>query len=374
MMINFLQYLPPELSHRIALRLLQLYGAMPALSAVKQQKNITCLGLRFANRVGVAAGLDKDGEAFSGLMRLGFGFVEIGSVTPEPQSGNPLPRLFRLLEDKAVINRMGFNNRGIEAMVQRVQKVGSKRSQILGINIGPNKVSADPAQDYVICYQRALHYADYFTINISSPNTPGLRALQRGAEMRHLLRHIREARQNIAGVTGLKPPMLIKIAPDWQEESDFYRLLDMGVAQGFDGFVISNTTVSRPKTLRSGHKNESGGLSGEPLFGLSTARLAQAYQHLAGTVPLVGVGGISCRSDAMVKLQAGAELLQTYSAFTTSPRNIVSIFRQKCENPGERVIVCSDSDRSVIGSEVRNLDQEHKVHQYILSQKAQGVA
>ncbi len=367
-MFNILHHLPPELAHRVAIRLLQFYGALPVLSSHHGQKDISCFGLSFAHRLGVAAGLDKNAVAFNGLMRLGFSFVEVGTVTPKPQLGSPLPRLFRLLEDKAVINRMGFNNRGIEALVQRVQRDRGKRAEILGINIGPNKDSPDSLQDYITCFRQALPYADYFTINLSSPNTPGLRALQRGAGMRRLLQKIREARQQSAQETSLKPPMLIKVAPDWEEEDDFYRLLDAGVAEEFDGFIISNTTVSRPEAVQSQHKQEIGGLSGAPLFALSTMYLARAYQHLAGAVPLVGVGGISCQSDAILKLQAGADLLQVYSGLTISPKKIVSIFRRKCGNPRENALFYSDVDQAVIGCEASNLVHEKKLREFMLSQ------
>lgn len=362
-MLKILHHLPPELAHRVAVRLLQVYGAMPALPSLRASKSISCFGLSFAHRLGVAAGLDKNGIAYQGLMRLGFSFVEIGTVTPLPQLGSPLPRLFRLLEDGAVINRMGFNNRGIEALVQRVQRDHLQRSAVLGINIGPNKDAPDPLQDYLSCFRRALPYADYFTINLSSPNTPGLRALQRGAGMRRLLQQIRTARQALAEETSFYPPMLIKVAPDWDCDDDFYRLLDAGVAEGFDGFIVSNTTVSRPESVQSRHRQEMGGLSGAPLFALSTTFLARAYQHLDGAVPLVGVGGIFSQSDAVLKLRAGASLLQVYSGLTISPKNTVSVFRQKYGNPAEEALFRSSVGEDMIGCDASNLVQEKSLAQ-----------
>ena len=367
-MLKVLHHLPPELAHRVAVRLLQIYGAMPVLSSDHSKKDISCFGLSFTHRLGVAAGLDKNAVAYKGLMRMGFSFVEVGTVTPLPQLGSPLPRLFRLLEDGAVINRMGFNNRGIEALVQRVQRDSPQRSAVLGINIGPNKDAPDPLQDYIACFRRALPYADYFTINLSSPNTPGLRALQRGAGMRRLLQQIHAARQALAEETSLYPPMLIKVAPDWDCDDDFYRLLDAGVAEGFDGFIVSNTTVSRPESVQSPYRQEIGGLSGAPLFALSTMYLARAYRHLGGAVPLVGVGGISSQSDAILKLRAGASLLQVYSGLTISPKNIVSIFGRKYGNPRDEALFRSEVGEDMIGCDAGNLDQEEKLRLLTLSQ------
>ncbi|NQY82080.1 MAG: quinone-dependent dihydroorotate dehydrogenase [Alphaproteobacteria bacterium] len=364
--LNFLHLLPPELAHRLVIRLLQVYGALPSRKTETSQNKISCWGLNFPHRLGVAAGLDKDGEAYRGLMRAGFGFVEIGTVTPKPQIGNSAPRLFRLLEDQAVINRMGFNNQGIDALVMRLHRLRDQPRHVLGINIGPNKISTDPIQDYLACYARALPYADYFTINLSSPNTLGLRELQRGAEMQKLLRHLNVTRDQIERETGLRPPMLIKIAPDWTELDDFYRLLDAGVAERFDGFVISNTTIARPAELTSLYRAETGGLSGAPLFPASTALLARAFRHLSGAVPLVGAGGIFSLSDAILKLQAGATLLQVYTGLSIAPKKIVSLLKRDYNNAKEKSIFCSEHSESMIGCEAENLDQEYKVRHFTL--------
>jgi len=268
---------------------------------------ISCFGLNFENPLGLAAGFDKNAEVPDAMLGLGFGFVEVGTVTPRPQAGNPKPRLFRLSEDQAVINRMGFNNEGHAAILQRLRRRKAK-SGILGVNIGANKDSADRVSDYVAGISAFSDVANYFTINISSPNTPGLRNLQSLGELRTLLKRLNEARES----QKQRVPMLLKIAPDLQDD-EIKDIAGCCVNSVVDGVIISNTTISRPK-LQSPHAQETGGLSGAPLFDLSTRQLARFYSLTRGKVPLIGAGGISNAEQAWSKICAGAPLLQLYSA------------------------------------------------------------
>ncbi len=269
----------------------------------------TLWGIDFPNPIGMAAGFDKNAEAFGGLMRTGFGFVETGTVTPRAQAGNPRPRLFRLTEDRAVINRLGFNNQGLDAFAARLER--RKRSDgILGANIGCNKDSEDQIADYVTGYLRVATLADYVVVNISSPNTPGLRAMQAGDSLRRLIGALAEAR---AAVTEARPPLLVKVAPDLDHE-ERRTVADVALETGVDGLIVGNTTVSRPEGLRSAHRDEAGGLSGKPLFDLSTAVLADFYGLCQGRLPLIGVGGVASGRDAYAKIRAGASLVQLYTA------------------------------------------------------------
>lgn len=298
--------LDPETAHRISMRLLRL-----APSSVEKPSHprlaVTAFGVRFPNPLGMAAGFDKNAVVPDALLGLGFGFVEVGTVTPRAQSGNPSPRLFRLGEDRAVINRLGFNNEGQAAALQRLKV--RRRNGIAGVNIGANKDSADRAGDYVTGIETFAEIADYLTVNISSPNTPGLRALQSRAELTGLLDRLNDARARQTR----RPPMLLKISPDLiaDELEDVARCCAGGAV---DGIIVSNTTISRPE-LKSRHSPEQGGLSGMPLFDLSTRQLARLYQATQGRIPLVGVGGISDAAAAWTKLAAGATLLQLYTAF-----------------------------------------------------------
>lgn len=262
-------------------------------------------GLAFPNPLGLAAGFDKNAEVAEAALRLGFGFVEVGTVTPRPQIGNPKPRLFRLAEDRAVINRMGFNNEGHAQMRRRL--VGP-RPGIIGVNIGANKDSDDRVADYVAGYRCFAGLADYVTVNISSPNTPGLRNLQGKGELDTLLARLGEAREAV----GIKPPILLKIAPDLSE-SEIGQIAEACLAGPVAGVIISNTTIGRPP-LRSSHAGETGGLSGSPLFALATRQLARFYLVTGGGIPLIGVGGIEDAETAWTKIRAGASLLQLYSA------------------------------------------------------------
>lgn len=264
-------------------------------------------GIDFPNPVGLAAGFDKDAEVFGQVLRLGFGFAEVGTLTPLPQVGNPRPRLFRLAEDKAVINRMGFNNGGLDAARTRLQ---GPRSGIVGINIGANKDSADRIADYVMGVRRMAAVADYLTVNISSPNTPGLRALQDKVALDDLLGAVMEARG------GNGPPVFLKLAPDLHR-SDIDDIAEVSIARGMAALIVSNTTLSRPE-LNSRHRGESGGLSGAPLKQLALERLRDFRAATGGAIPLIAAGGIESGADAFTRIRAGASLVQLYSALVYS--------------------------------------------------------
>ena len=267
----------------------------------------SCFGLNFQNPLGLAAGFDKNAEVPDAMLAMGFGFVEVGTVTPRQQEGNPRPRLFRLSEDRAVINRLGFNNEGHAAVLERLHR-RKHRPGIVGVNIGTNKDSTDRISDYVAGINAFSDVASYFTVNISSPNTPGLRDLQSAAELPALLKRLNEARQT----QQRKVPMLLKIAPDL-EADEMQAIAECCLNSAIDGVIISNTTVSRPM-LYAQHAKEKGGLSGAPLFDLSTQQLARFYLLTKGKIPLVGVGGIANAEHAWSKICAGASLLQLYSA------------------------------------------------------------
>ncbi|WGM45200.1 Dihydroorotate dehydrogenase (quinone) [Brevundimonas sp. NIBR10] len=263
-------------------------------------------GLDLSNPVGLAAGLDKNAEALRGLSRLGFGFIECGSVTPLAQAGNPRPRLFRLSEDRAVINRMGFNNRGLEAFAAGL--ADRPPGVVVGGNLGANKDTEDKAADYVADLQRLDGLADYFTVNISSPNTPGLRALQGREALDDLLGRVAEAR----GADGGRAPVFLKIAPDLTS-AEVGMIVEAALAHGIDALIVSNTTLERPG-LTSPDAGQSGGLSGAPLKPLALAALRAAAEAAAGRLPLIGVGGIASGEDAYARIRAGAAAIQIYSA------------------------------------------------------------
>lgn len=268
-------------------------------------------GLSLPNPVGLAAGFDKGGEVPDAMLAAGFGFAECGTVTPRPQAGNPKPRLFRLTEDQAVINRMGFNNGGLEAFKTRLT-ARHGRPGIVGANLGANKDSSDRIGDYVKGLSELWGLSDYFTINISSPNTPGLRDLQSENEMDELLGRIAEAR---AELMGSKPsfPMFLKVAPDLAS-SQIERIVEQARLYGMNAIIVSNTTIARPDSLTSAQKGEGGGLSGAPLFEPSTQILKEFYTAAAGKIDLIGVGGISSGAQAYAKIRAGAKAVQLYSA------------------------------------------------------------
>lgn len=308
--VALLRLLPPETAHRATIWALAA-GLVPRLPAADDPiLRVRLWGRDFANPLGLAAGFDKDAEAHAACLGLGFGFVEIGSVTPRPQPGNPRPRLFRLDADRAVINRMGFNSRGLDFAARRL--AGRDRSAgIVGANLGKNKESADAAADYAAGARRLAPLADYLVVNVSSPNTPGLRALQGREPLARLIEAVLAARAEVA--SRQPPPLLLKIAPDLTDE-DKRDIVEVALGRGLDGLIVSNTTIARPASLRSPHARETGGLSGRPLFAPSTAVLADMYRLTGGRIPLVGVGGISSGADAYAKIRAGASLLQLYTA------------------------------------------------------------
>ncbi len=300
-----LRLLDPEQAHALALRALVL-GIVPSASAPDHPAlAAVVLGRHFSNPIGLAAGFDKNAVAAGALMRLGFGFVETGTVTPRPQPGNPRPRLFRLAEDRAVINRMGFNNAGLAGYSTNLRRL-SARTVPLGANVGINKEGAEPVRDYPALIEAVAPLADYAVINVSSPNTPGLRDLQSEAQLRAILRAV-------AGVAN-RPPILVKVAPDLSRDG-LASVVETCVEEGVQGLIVSNTTVSRPAGLRSPHANETGGLSGAPLRDLSTAMLARASLLARGRLVLIGVGGIFTGADVLTKIQAGASLVQVYTSF-----------------------------------------------------------
>ena len=297
--------LDPERAHRAALRALGAWGALgvPFGSETDANQGVTVAGIAFPNRIGLAAGLDKDAEAIRGLFALGFGAVEVGTLTPRPQPGNAKPRLFRLEEDQAVINRMGFNNKGIDAALARIARLGEHRG-ILGINVGANKDSTDRVADYVLGVTKAAPHADYITINVSSPNTPGLRDLQSQPALGELLAGCDAARAHV--------PLFLKIAPDL-DRAGVEGAVRAAIDHRVDALIVSNTTISRPP-LQSRFAGESGGLSGAPLRALALAKLIEAREASGGQLPLISAGGIDSADEAKRRLDAGASLVQIYSA------------------------------------------------------------
>lgn len=300
--------LDAESAHGLALRGLSLAGAWPSARPSPALAS-TVAGIAFANPVGMAAGFDKDGEVPDALLKLGFGFAEAGSITPLPQSGNPRPRLFRLVEDRAVINRMGFNNKGGDVAFARLA-ARRGRPGVVGINIGANKDSDDRVADYARMAALMAPLASYLAVNISSPNTQGLRALQDESALTGLLDAVIEARD--AACSGPVPPIFLKVAPDL-EPADIDAISRIAIDKQLGALIVSNTTISRPP-LRSLHADETGGLSGAPLKDLAQQRLRDFRQATGGALPLIGVGGIATAQDAWARIRAGASLVQLYSA------------------------------------------------------------
>lgn len=294
--------LDAETAHRATVTALSLAPELP-LPSFPPELEQTVAGLTFASPLGLAAGFDKDAECPDAMLGLGFGFVEVGTVTPQPQAGNPKPRLFRLKEDRAVINRMGFNNHGQAAALARLTK--RKRRGIVGVNIGANKDSADRIADYVAGVRTMSPVADYLTVNVSSPNTPGLRNLQASGELVELLAAVREARTPSI-------PVFLKVAPDL-EGGDHDRIVRVAVDAGIDALIVSNTTISRP-ALTSAHGSEAGGLSGRPLKTLALEQLRLFRAASGGQIPLIAAGGVENAHDAWERITAGASLVQLYSA------------------------------------------------------------
>ncbi|OYQ32325.1 dihydroorotate dehydrogenase (quinone) [Niveispirillum lacus] len=304
----FLMAMDAEQAHNLTIAALKT-GLVPGGSRRDPASLSTrVFGLDFANPIGLAAGFDKNAEVPDAMLKLGFGFVECGTVTPRPQDGNPKPRLFRVPTAQAVINRFGFNNQGLEVYAERLQ-ARSGRSGIVGANVGKNKETADAASDYTACIRRVAPLASYLVVNVSSPNTPGLRTLQSRDALADLLGQCLAARAE----TGAKPPLLLKVAPDLTDE-DKADIAAVVLNSGIDGLIVSNTTLARPAAIPSALAAEAGGLSGRPLLEPSTKVLGEFYQLLGGRLPLIGVGGVSSGADAYAKIRAGASLVQLYSA------------------------------------------------------------
>jgi dihydroorotate dehydrogenase len=306
--------LDPERAHRLAIQALRVMP-LPRAGADDPRLAVHAFGLDFPNPVGLAPGFDKHGEVADAVLRLGFGFAEVGTVTPRPQEGNPRPRVFRLEADEAVINRLGFNSRGSEAVVARLSARGEDGG-IVGVNIGANRDSIDRVADYVALIQAFAPTASYFTVNVSSPNTPGLRDLQQAGVLDDLLARVLDARDRaaIGSAAGRRrTPVLLKIAPDLSL-TDLDDVVGTARARRIDGMVVSNTTVMRPPTLRAREQAmEQGGLSGRPVFRLATRVLAETFVRVEGQFPLIGSGGIDSGAAAFTKIKAGATLLQLYT-------------------------------------------------------------
>lgn len=302
----WLRRLDPERAHRLAVLALRLGLAGAETAPDDPALAVSAMGLALPNPIGLAAGFDKAATAARGLRRLGFGAVETGTVTLRPQPGNPRPRVFRLEPDRAVINRYGLNSAGLAAYVARLARL--RRGGVpVGANVGINKEGADPERDYTRMVAAVAPYADYVVINVSSPNTPGLRDLQGEAQLRGIL-------AAIAAAVPRRPPLLVKLAPDLSEEG-LEAVVEAAVAHGVDGLIIGNTTIDRPESLRSAARGEAGGLSGPPLLARSTRLLARAHRMAAGRLTLIGCGGISSGADVLEKLRAGASFVQLYTAF-----------------------------------------------------------
>jgi len=314
--------LDAEQAHHVSMGMLrktEKFGVLKFLTkSLKMTKPVECMGLTFPNPVGLAAGLDKDGDTIDALGRLGFGFIEIGTITPLPQEGNPAPRLFRLIEDEGIINRMGFNNCGLEKGVENVKSARTykKNGGIVGFNIGKNKVTPneDAVSDYIKALRGCWGVADYVTVNISSPNTPGLRDLQAADDTARLLDALKREQEKLMADTGVKMPIALKVAPDMGEEqiADLSRVFIDG---GLEGLVATNTTIDREAVKGRPNATQAGGLSGAPVTARATEVIAAFHSHLGDRVPIIGVGGIMCADDAVEKFAAGAKLVQLYTGF-----------------------------------------------------------
>ncbi len=308
--LPLLRWLDPEDAHRLAIQGLRLLPPMRT-RADDAKLAVRAFGLNFPNPIGMSAGFDKNAEVPDALLRLGFGFVEIGTVTPQPQSGNPRPRLFRLERDEAVINRLGFNNEGAELVLRRLAS-RANLGGIIGVNVGANKDSPDRVADYVRLIETFAPVASYFTVNVSSPNTPGLRNMQQAHILDDLLAKVIDARERVRAKAG-DSPVLLKIAPDLSL-AELDEVVHVARSRRVDGMVVANTTVGRPSSLReTARAKEPGGLSGRPLFRLSTRMVAETYVRAEGAFPLIGVGGIDSGGAALTKIRAGASLIQLYS-------------------------------------------------------------
>ncbi|MGM5029892.1 quinone-dependent dihydroorotate dehydrogenase [Tardiphaga sp. 862_B3_N4_1] len=351
--LPMLRMLDAEDAHGLAIRGLRMLPyARPRPDDPKLA--VRAFGLNFPNPVGIAAGFDKNAEVPDALLRLGFGFAEIGSVTPKPQSGNPRPRIFRLERDEAVINRLGFNNDGAEVVLRRLA-ARAQNGGIVGVNVGANKDSPDRTQDYVRLIETFAPVASYFTVNVSSPNTPGLRNLQQAAELDDLLARVIDARERVRKNAG-DSPVLLKIAPDLSL-ADLDDVVHVARSRGVDGMIVANTTIGRPSTLREQVRSkEQGGLSGRPLFRLSTRMVAETFVRVEGAFPLIGAGGIDSGGAALTKIRAGASLIQLYSALVYKGVGLVDSI--KADLSSTLLRTGRDSLSEIVGADAATITAE----------------
>ena len=322
---HFLFKLDPEVVHELTIHQLAWMGGTPFEMFFRNKlpsRPIEVMGLKFDNPVGLAAGLDKDGDAIDAFGAMGFGFIEVGTVTPRPQSGNDKPRIFRVIPAQGIINRMGFNNKGVDNLIENVKK--SHYKGILGINIGKNKDTPieNGKDDYLICMDKVYEYAGYIAVNISSPNTPNLRQLQYGDAFDDLLNSLKERQKELAEKHKKYVPLAVKIAPDLSPE-ELKQVAEALLRHGIDGVIATNTTLDREMIHDMPHAAETGGLSGRPLQNKSTEIIRQLHEYLKGQIPIIGVGGIDSAMAAREKIQAGAELVQIYSGFIYNGPDLV---------------------------------------------------
>jgi dihydroorotate dehydrogenase len=324
-----LHLIDPEQAHGLAIAALK-HGLLRPHAAPDDPVLATQVwGLSFANPIGLAAGFDKQAEVIDPMLGFGFGFVEAGTVTPEPQPGNPGKRLFRLDEDEAVINRFGFNSEGLAVFAQRLaaRRKASHAPGIVGANVGKNRDSADAAADYEKGVAAVTPFSDYIVVNVSSPNTPGLRGLQARAPIEDLLRRVLAARAGAVPSPPRPPPLLAKVGPDL-DDNELQDIAEVALATGIDGLIVGNTTLARPTTLRSRHRGEAGGLSGRPLMEPSTECLRKFYRVTEGRIPIIGCGGVSSGADAFAKIRAGASLVQLYTALVFHGPGLVATIKR----------------------------------------------
>ncbi len=351
--LPLLRWFDPEDAHRLAIQGLRL---LPPIRPRPDDPKLAvrAFGLNFTNPIGIAAGFDKSAEAPDALLRLGFGFVEIGTVTPKPQAGNPRPRLFRLERDEAVINRMGFNNDGAEAVLRRLA-ARAHLTGIVGVNVGANKDSTDRVADYVKLIETFAPVASYFTVNVSSPNTPGLRNLQQAAALDDLLAKVIDARERVRQNAG-DSPVLLKIAPDLSL-TELDDVVHIARSRRVDGMIVANTTLARPSSLREqARAKEQGGLSGRPLFRLSTRMVAETYVRAEGAFPLIGVGGIDSGGAALTKIRAGASLIQLYSSLIYKGLGLVETIKNDLTSTLLRT--GRDSLSEIVGADAATITAE----------------
>jgi len=351
--LPLLRWLDPEDAHRLAIQGLRL---LPPIRQRPDAANLAvrAFGLNFPNPVGMAAGFDKNAEVPDALLRIGFGFIEIGSVTPRPQGGNQRPRLFRLERDEAVINRMGFNNDGAAVVLRRLAS-RANHGGIVGVNVGANKDSEDRTADYVKLIETFAPVASYFTVNVSSPNTPGLRNLQQSAALDDLLARVIDARERVRRNAG-DSPVLLKIAPDLSL-AELDDVVHIARSRRVDGMIVANTTLARPSTLReTSRATEQGGLSGRPLFRLATRMVAETYVRVEGAFPLIGVGGIDSGGAALTKIRAGASLIQLYSSLVYKGIGLVEDIKRDLSSTLLRT--GRDSLAEIVGADAATLTAE----------------